>query len=223
MQLALFDIDGTLTRTVDRYDDCFTQALCETLGVDGIDEAWDTYPDTTDSGLAQHIFQQHLRRDANAGELERTEDRYMALLATVREPGLEIPGAARVLERLARHDDWAIAISTGNWAAAARWKMARAGLDLDGIPFATADDSCHRVEIIRQAITRACESAGVERFRRTVYLGDAVWDLRAARAAQLPFIAVGDLQGASHALPDYLDPGRFLDALAAARVPDDAS
>ena len=43
MNLVVFDIDGTLLRTSGVDDECYAQALRETLGIEGISTDWGAY------------------------------------------------------------------------------------------------------------------------------------------------------------------------------------
>ncbi len=56
------------------------------------------------------------------------------------------------------------------------------------------------------------ERAG-KTFERVVYSGDAEWDRKAAREAQLAFVHIG------HELSDYSDLQRVFQAIDAAEVP----
>ena len=56
MPLAIFDLDGTLTRTTAVDGRCFLSALRQIAsGVDP-DPDWSAYPDVTDSGILVDVF-----------------------------------------------------------------------------------------------------------------------------------------------------------------------
>ena len=50
---------------------------------------------------------------------------------------------------------WTVAIATGCWQVSARFKMAAAGIPVEGLPAAFADDGPSRESIVRMAIERA--------------------------------------------------------------------
>ena len=50
MNIAVFDIDGTLTQTHNRYDEYYAQAVEEILGV-SVSRSWNEYRYSTDSGI----------------------------------------------------------------------------------------------------------------------------------------------------------------------------
>jgi phosphoglycolate phosphatase-like HAD superfamily hydrolase len=232
MKLALFDIDGTLTESVAVDEVCFVQAFRDVLGIEGINTNWLAYPCQTDSGLALAICRNRLSRDPSAAEISRLQSRFVHLLnAAVEETGQslrEIPGASVLLHRLEAHPDWHIAIATGGWRVSARFKLASAGLPMDAFPWASADDALDRVDILRTAIGRAGQHYGQDGFEQVVYVGDGVWDVRAAKTLGIGFLglAVGHKarrlveEGASCVLPDFSDPMRVTECLeAVARKP----
>ncbi len=230
--LAIFDIDGTLTESVAVDEDCFVQAFRDVLGIDQINTNWLDYNFQTDSGLALEICRKHLGRDPGVGEISRLQSCFVQLLCAAVEatgkPMQEIPGASVLLDRLKAHPSWHVAIATGGWKASARFKLASAGLPMDAFPWANADDAFDRVDILRTAIQRAGQEYGQDAFEKVVYVGDGVWDVRAAKALGIGFLGLaannkaGQLkeEGALCVLPDFVDPVRVGECLeAVARKP----
>jgi phosphoglycolate phosphatase-like HAD superfamily hydrolase len=196
-RLAIFDIDGTLAQTPRVDDACFVRALEEEFGFQGINTDWGAYVHSTDSWIVPAIFREKLGRDPSAEELERMRARFVRNLgeARDRDPGgfAPTPGARDLLARLGSGQVacWAAAIATGGWRVSATLKLRAAGFDINGLPAAFSDDAVAREDIIRRAIDRATQTAGVERFGGgAVYVGDGVWDVRAAREAGLGFVGV---------------------------------
>jgi len=234
MQLAIFDLDGTLTRTTRVDGVCYVRAIREELGVPAIDNDWSKYTHSTDSGITAEIFQNRFGRPPRPDELARVQGRFVALLAkafsTEPESCTEIPGALAAVQRLRFHPHWRIALATGSWQACAVLKLRAAGLDLDGVPAAFADDSPAREEIIALAWSRALACYGQDGFSRVVYIGDAPWDVRTARRLGLPFLGIGSgrgaqrllADGASEVLQDFGNFDRLLQALDQAAVPTPA-
>jgi phosphoglycolate phosphatase-like HAD superfamily hydrolase len=225
MKLAIFDIDGTLTESVAVDEVCFVQAFRGVLGIEGINTNWLDYKFQTDSGLALEICRNHLGRDPGGAEISRLQSRFIELLCAAVEatgrPMREIPGASALLRRVEAHPGWRVAIATGGWKVSARFKLASAGLPVDGIPWASADDAHDRVEILRTSIQRAGQHYGQVAFGKVVYIGDGVWDVRAAKALGIGFLGLaadtkaGRLveEGASCVLPDFSDPVRVSECL----------
>ena len=230
MQLAIFDIDGTLTHSNEVDDHCFAQAFADEFGIATNSEQWHACPHITDSGLTHHILTDHLGRAPFDTEANQVQHRFLQLLAqaVVAAPHLmpPIPGADRAFERLQQEADWAVAIATGCWQASAHFKLRHAQINFDGIPTACADAWLAREEILSDAIQQA-QSRYQATFDRVVYIGDGLWDVRTTRNLMLPFVGVGTGEraallrnaGASHIIPDFNDFSQFLVSLREAQVP----
>jgi phosphoglycolate phosphatase-like HAD superfamily hydrolase len=132
-----------------------------------------------------------------------------------------VPGALDLVASLDRPDSGpAVAVATGGFRDSAHAKLAAAGLAaVTTWPFASGDDAISRAEIIALARARAGPP------RQTIYVGDGVWDCRAAHALGLGFVGIATGEraaalraaGARHILPDFTDPAAFWDAVADAR------
>jgi phosphoglycolate phosphatase-like HAD superfamily hydrolase len=225
MNLAIFDIDGTLTESVAVDERCFVQAFRDVLGIGSINTNWLDYQFQTDSGLTLEICRRQLGRDPCGAEIRRLQARFAQRLCAAVEgtgqPIREIPGAAALLHSLGAHRRWLVAIATGGWSVSARFKLASAGLPVDAFPWASADDALDRADILRTAIERAGQGYGQDAFEKVVYVGDGVWDVRAAMALGIGFLGLaagykaGRLveEGASWVLPDFSDPIRVGECL----------
>jgi phosphoglycolate phosphatase-like HAD superfamily hydrolase len=227
MNLAIFDIDGTLTLGTSHFKS-FVSALEAECGFRNVSANWKDYTHPSDSGIVAQVSRQQAGRELSSGELQRFKDRYLALLhEACRRDAHAVDGAAEFLRSLDEDADWTVAYATGNWHVTARCKLAAAGLPANGFPLAGAEDSENRVGILRAAIDRSLERSGVKAFERIVSFGDALWDLEAARALRVPFVGLETTDrgsemtaaGASHLLPDYSDRERTARALAEATIP----
>jgi phosphoglycolate phosphatase-like HAD superfamily hydrolase len=231
MQLAIFDIDGTLANTNPVDARCYVGAVHEELGIDLSTARWSDFTFVTDSGISVQVFERHLGRAPAANELQRLQQRFCELLAqAAREhPGSfsEVPGALQALRRLRSDREWAVAIATGSWRPCALVKLRAAGFDINDIPAAFADDGLAREDILNVAQARALEAHGQARFARVVSIGDAPWDVQTARRLGLPFIGVRahrdavalEEWGATHVLRDFTDFDLLRRYLAEAQVP----
>jgi len=228
-RLAVFDVDGTLTRTSQVDDACFMEAIRLEWGINGVSMDWGAYEHSTDNAIATEISRVHRGRDATEGELSTLRDRFAGL---VREQAATAPalfervgGVREMLAALPGHG-WHRAIATGGWTPSAKLKLAQAAVPFHGIPAAFACDARPREEIIRIATERA-ERDAAKRFERVVYVGDGVWDARAARRLGIGFvgIAAGERaerlreSGAATVLPDFGDLAAFIAALDGAVIP----
>ncbi|MCX6348325.1 MAG: haloacid dehalogenase-like hydrolase [Candidatus Aureabacteria bacterium] len=230
MKLIVFDVDGTLTRTVEVDADCYVRAFADIFGIRGIDTDWSRYRDYTDGGIAREIFETKRRRAPSPEDVARLVGRFIALLAAAgeKDPSLfsPVPGAAEAIRGLEEDGTFRLALATGCWLASARLKLQLAGLKLDHLPIATSDDALNRSAILKLAVERAGKPPQ-GRWEKVVYLGDGVWDVRTTRALGMPFLGVGDAEriakmraeGARQFIPDFQNYQAFLDGLAAAEVP----
>ena len=201
MNIALFDIDGTLTASNEIDSICFADAFRDVFGFE-IDTNWDAYEHTTDRGIATEAL---LRagRDADESALTLHRTRFIELLGQRMTSLDEIPGArAFVAELLAR--GWRIALCTGAWSDSARMKLSRAGFLFD-LPLASCDDDISREAILRRGIALAGGGGN----DRIISFGDAPWDVRAAANLGVPFIGIG----AAEAFEDFRDRPAVLAAI----------
>ena len=231
MHLILFDIDGTLTQTNAVDDVCFIRAVREVLGIDDVESDWSAYPHVTDWGITAELIRRSWGREPRGGEVDSVRDRFVHYLAAAIEadPSLcrPVAGAQRLLGEIASMRETSVALATGGWGESARLKLRAAGLALDGTALASSDDGMAREEILRVAVARAARQCGVARFDSCVYVGDGIWDLRAARALGFPFVGIADGQrasalaegAASVVFADFGDTGRVIQTLHDLRQP----
>lgn len=193
MELVIFDIDGTLTDTEHVDEHSIIGALEDVLHVDGLSTDWSTYRTSTDGGIVDEVIER-VRGHVDASVRETVMDRFYALLEDfyTSTPDLfrSMKGAATILPELHARGT-AVAIATGSWRDSALFKLRVAGVEHAGVAMATSDDSMHRDRIIMKAIDRAAQSYKRRTFERVVYVGDGVWDARAARMLDVPFIGIG--------------------------------
>jgi phosphoglycolate phosphatase-like HAD superfamily hydrolase len=101
-------------------------------------------------------------------------------------------------------------------------KLSSAGLDFQQTPAAFADTAHAREDIMRASFTKAAQSRSRDSFDAVIYVGDGVWDARAARNLGYCFIGIARepartaklfAEGATHIFNDYLDEDSFMAAL----------
>jgi len=210
--LVLFDVDGTLTATTAVDAEVYAQMFHMVFGVALPTMDWGEYRLPTDRGIAEEAVRR-LRLDP--GGIPEFERRFVAQMSCElgRRGAQPVAGAVGILDRLemAGH---AAALATGAWEQSARVKLSAAGIKLGQRVLIGSDFHPSREEIVREAWRRSGP------MRPAVYVGDGLWDLRAARALGLPFVGVdsegtGTLRGACvpHVVPDYQDHAAFISAL----------
>lgn len=230
MNLAVFDVDGTLLDNHACENECYAAALRDVLRLPALDSQWDKYEHVTDTGIAVEAFRRHFGSEPTVEQVSATILRFVALLQAACEANasaiVPIAGAEQILPTLLQRG-WAVAIATGAWKRAAEFKLDVAGVERTDVPLASSEDGPARVTIIESARALAERRHGVERFSRVVSIGDGVWDVTAARSLGVPFVGVGAgrraeklyAEGARVVLADFSDRGRVIAALEIAAVP----
>jgi phosphoglycolate phosphatase-like HAD superfamily hydrolase len=226
-RLAIFDIDGTLTRTSAVDDACYRRAVLEEWGIADVSTDWGSYAHSTDNAIASEIHRRHRGRDATTAELASLRDRFVRLVQAAPDDAFQpTPGAAPLLDALAAAG-WSVAIASGGWRPSAEHKLERAGRLGRGLPGAFGCDAWPRDAIVRIAAHRALAARGTATWAKIVYVGDGVWDVRACRTGGFSFVGVGEgrradalrREGASLVLADFQDLAAALAAIDAARAP----
>lgn len=210
--LVVFDIDGTLTRSIAIDDLCYLQAVSDIFGITGIEPDWSGYEHSTDPGIVAEIVRLRLGWSPGAADLAAFRARFVTLIRERLEadPGLSppVPAAATATAAIGADGAWRVAIATGGFGDSARAKLLAAGLaPLAAWPFASSDDGLARETIIAVARSRAGQ---IDPTAPTVYVGDGVWDYRAATRLGMHFIGVATgaraaalrAAGATTVLPD---------------------
>lgn len=229
VKLVLFDVDGTLLDNRSGDDLCYERAFRREFGIRRIDTDWSRYAHCTDSCITGELLRAHLGREATADEFRRAREAYVEELvaAHAKGEGAHVPtrGAAAAI-RSVKRAGWKAALATGGWRVSALLKLKHSRLPVLRLPGAFADDDLTREGIARIAIERAEAKSG-RAAKRVVFVGDALWDLKACTALGIPFVGIGRADrgirlraaGASVVLPDFLDRRAFRAALEEAKPP----
>ncbi len=196
MHLVVFDLDGTLLQSVGIDNDCFVAAVKEAWGLTGFSTDWASYSDATDQAIAGDLYRLQFGQEPTQpriDHLKRIFERRLTVLLAQQSAAIALtPGAAKLLAESRMSSTFRAAIATGSWHGALLKKIESAGLNLDGIPIATADDAERRADIIRVAISRASEQYSIRGWHSITYVGDGVWDLRAALELNLRFVGIAN-------------------------------
>ena len=228
-QLAIFDIDGTLTDTNAVDDQCFLQAVADVFEIPLARLDWSGAPHVTDAAIAHWLCEIHCGRPPAESEIERLLERFLELLRSehARSPQRFAPiaGAPGLFPAL-RSEGWEVAVATGGWGPSAQFKLRASGLDEVGLVLACASDAHSRETIVQLARNRAL-ARGQQDYTRIVSIGDGVWDVRCAVVLQLPFVGIGSgaradelrAAGATIVLSDLSDRDALCEALATAHIP----
>lgn len=213
MNLVVFDIDGTLVQYHrKRNDAAYVKALSEVFNVT-VDDSWSGFVNSTDSGILGEIFKNRLGRKVSAGDILCFKESMAKWLKREygNDPFEATPGALRIWGELLGHPGWKMAVGTGNFEFAGRFKLGSAGFKLGDTPLGTADDAESREQVLETSNRRACGLHKVHRFGKIVYVGDWIWDAKAAEALGWDFIGIASGKavqplrdaGAEIILPDF--------------------
>jgi phosphoglycolate phosphatase-like HAD superfamily hydrolase len=225
MTLVMFDIDGTLTETFQVDEECYVQALKDVFGFSGVSMDWSAYKHTSDSGIIDELCQTRLSRAATQAECVAFQSRFIELLsdAALASPHCFRPvaGAADLLQTLAGSADYVVSLATGGWKVSAQFKLKQARLEIEGLPAAFADDALAREKIMETSLQRAAHRHGRSEFASVVYVGDGVWDFKAAKKLGFQFVGIGSGErarrlhgeGVQLIFPDYVEPDTFVATL----------
>jgi phosphoglycolate phosphatase-like HAD superfamily hydrolase len=219
--LVMFDVDGTLTLSTGMDDRCYVQTMFEHLGII-IDNDWSHYRQVTDSGIAAELFDRHQRPRK---EMVAVRNRFVSLVrqSLAADPNCcrQVSGANSILGRLRKTAGVVPSLATGGWAESALAKLRHAGINVDGLAFASGDDAESRTTVMAVCHERAAVLANVDEFLTVTYIGDGVWDAHAAANLGWQFIGVGRgphadrlrSAGAHHVVHDFSDEDSILDRL----------
>lgn len=225
MNLAIFDVDGTLTKTDEVDDICIVKALFESHKITDIDTDWTNYKYVTDSGIALEILTEKLDREPNKRDYDDFKNCFVKNLSDYagKDKSLfaEISDAGLMLKKLSLEKDWAITLATGCYHESAELKLKQANINIEDYPNATADDGLSREEILQTAIRRSLKYYRQNEFKKIVSIGDGVWDVRTAKNLGLNFIGIGNdesggklrKEGAEFIIENFTDYKNFIELL----------
>jgi phosphoglycolate phosphatase-like HAD superfamily hydrolase len=229
LHVILFDIDGTLTQSQSIDSVVYLRTLKALFDFEQVRTDWTAYANMTDRGILHEVFAAHRGAPPTLADIDGFRSHFVAQIESLaaKEPFREVPGAVSMLEHLRGLPDHFIGLATGGWGASARIKCRSAGVDFDAFPAASSDDAMSRTDIMTLALERvhaACRRAPAD-LASLIYVGDGVWDARACRKLEVPFIGIAagadaerlSAEGAVTVLPDYSDLDAVREAIAAAQ------
>jgi beta-phosphoglucomutase-like phosphatase (HAD superfamily) len=186
---VIFDIDGTLIDSERLDAQYFVQAAREVLGSIEIADDWAGYTKVTDVGIIAEILERNGRTPAPE-TINAVRERFRMLLRKFFEQGgtcTPIPGVHEFLSLIRETPGCSPGIATGGWGVTALMKLTSAGLNIDGTPISSSDDSDDRTAIMLHCLAKMGGP-----FDRIVYFGDGVWDRDASARLGWSFIGIGE-------------------------------
>lgn len=185
--LVLFDIDGTLTDSVELHQKAFRDSLAA-IGVSPFHGSFHSFQHHTDSHIARVLYETEHNRTFKRAIRQKFEETLFELITAQKVS--EIPGAAMYVKSL-EESEYAVCFATGSLLRAATHKLRLIGLSVHVELLVASDEIEERENIIVQAICKARTFYQVKSFDRIVSIGDGLWDLLAAKKLNLDFIGIG--------------------------------
>jgi beta-phosphoglucomutase-like phosphatase (HAD superfamily) len=210
MTTVIFDIDGTLIESMTFDSELYLQAVKEVLGDVNIYDDWGKYNHVTDPGILLQICKENHIPEAKEKAMEVRQ--YFGELMSVRlslESCKPKKGAIAAVENITAHPNFVVGYATGGWGHTAEMKLRSAGLFNRGIPLFSGDHHHERAKIMK-----LCRDHINPLGKKPVYVGDAQWDLEAARQLGWGFVGIGErLKDLAEVwIPHYAD-NNWTDAL----------
>ncbi len=214
MNIVLFDIDGTLTRSGGAgrkiFDRVFTRIYQIKDAAEGLE-----FAGKTDPVIIQEIFQKHFDRSPTQSEMIRAKRSYLKMMEDdVRtfRPYQPIEGITELLKYLSGHEHILLGLATGNFRESAFLKLQSAGLRKFFSFGGFGSDSPNRTELTRLGIERGKKLIPFhQKFEKAFVVGDTLHDVKAGKESGAKTIAM--LTGsATHEelaphTPDHVLPG----------------
>lgn len=226
--LIIFDVDDTLLNSMKLDSQAFSQTYHDMFGQPLATIDWSKYPHVTDTTIfntAYKTLHGHLPSQETIHDFRNSfVDRIINNRKNQPESFHQIPGAKSIVNLLLASENYLVGIATGGWMAPAKTKLLHFGFSLNDIHDSYADDKVTREEILEESIRKASQNHEIN---RSVYVGDAIWDVRTTRNMSLDFVGIrfrGDSEvlykeGAKVVIQDYLDRSKFFEAIENARPP----
>jgi HAD superfamily hydrolase (TIGR01509 family) len=184
----LFDLDGTLVDSVYQHVLAWREALDE----EGIDlSVWRIHRRI---GMSGGLFTNMLLRETglkmSPERVERLRQLHLAAYIRLRPQVRPLPGARELLDFLTENGSlWAVA--TSGWMETAKFNLEALGIDPAVVPVVTRDQVKY-AKPDPDLFLAAADRLGAK-IEHSVVVGDAIWDMLAARRCRA--LGVGLLSG----------------------------
>ena len=184
----LFDLDGTLVDSVYQHVLAWREALDE----EGIDlSVWRIHRRI---GMSGGLFTNMLLRETglkmSPERVERLRQLHLAAYIRLRPQVRPLPGARQLLDFLTENGSpWAVA--TSGWMETAKFNLEALGIDPAVVPVVTRDQVKY-AKPDPDLFLAAADRLGAK-IEHSVVVGDAIWDMLAARRCRA--LGVGLLSG----------------------------
>ncbi len=189
-KLIVFDIDGTLTDSVEMYHKIFKISL-EQMGIKEFNAYFNGYKHHTDSYMSKEIYELATSSEFSIEKLEEFENR---MFENIQKEGKieEISNALKIVDYLENETEYGVCFATGSLLKTAEYKLNQIGVNFSPKQLVASNTIFDREGIVSKAITQAKEFYQLSDFKQIISIGDGIWDLKTARNLNLDFIGIGE-------------------------------
>jgi phosphoglycolate phosphatase-like HAD superfamily hydrolase len=189
VNLIVFDIDDTLTKSEDQHQLAYVNAMKD-FGITDINQNWKDYKHHTDSYILKQNYEHNFSKKFEFSFIEAFENRMTDLLLSLKTVS-EIKGAKSMIESFSNNTNYALAFATGSLIKPALIKLKQSEIKHNPLLVVGSNGIYEREGIVEQAIERAKDIYKVNTFKNIISVGDGLWDLKTARNLGLHFIGIG--------------------------------
>ena len=189
MNLIVFDIDDTLTKSENQHQLAYVNTMKE-FGITKINQNWKSYKHHTDSYILKENYENNLSTKFNFSFIENFENRMTELILSLKKVS-EIKGAKNIINFFTNKTDYVISFATGSLLEPAFIKLNQANIKYNKDLVIGSNEIYEREEIVKKSINKAKEFYNINSFKNIISVGDGIWDLKTARNLGLHFIGIG--------------------------------
>lgn len=187
--LIVFDIDGTLTDTVDIHHAAFRESL-KLIDVPEFKGAFGIYEHHTDSHIVRKIFEHATKKTFEGSLMKKFEEH---LEEKIRQCKIEeVKGAVQMIQKIEDQGTFGVCYATGSLLKPAVLKLEGIGIRFNPAQLVASNSMEEREKIVAEAIKNAGLYYGMEKFDRIISFGDGLWDLKTAENLAIEFIGIGE-------------------------------
>ena len=186
--LIVFDIDGTLTDTVDIHISAFKKSL-NGIGVPNPIDSFSTFKHHTDSFISKAIYEGTTKRTFDHSIRHQFEHQLYEQIT--QSTFTEIADAKHFVDYLEHDTDYGVCFATGSLLRPAKHKLDALNITFQPIQLVPSDELEEREQLVSKAIKNAQTHYNVEKFERIISFGDGLWDLQTANNLNLEFVGIG--------------------------------
>lgn len=196
--LVIFDIDGTLSDTVELDDSIIIDTFRTLFKLNIAKKDWEEskiITTGTDLGTFNYFYPKIGIRVSYKSCLKMFKEKFIETLNSkidlLKDKIVEIKGAKNFLKILNEQNNFDIALATGSFFESGILKLQAVGIDYSEFVYASSDNSPIRKDIIKFAIQQSNEKSG-KNYDKITYFGDGFWDYQASKYLNINFIKIGN-------------------------------